>query len=653
MRKEHEACGCACGCQHDHHEHAHHHDEGACPHCEAKLQVGASWSRSALVRIIVSATLFVASVFLPVDGWTALLVYLIPYAVVGCDVVFGAFRNLLHGRVFDEQFLMALATLGAFAVGEYSEAVIVMLLYQLGELLQSIAVGRSRRFVAALMALRPDVAHVVREGDECAVSPEEVAVGEVVAVYAGERIPLDGVILEGATSLDTSALTGESVPVAVGVGDRVLSGSVNQSGKIYIKVESVYGESAVARVLELAEHNAKQKAHVERFITRFSRGYTPVVVGLAVLVALLPPIAFGAPFETWIYRALSFLVISCPCALVISVPLSFFCAIGAASRNGVLIKGSEYLEQLSRVEEIAFDKTGTLTKGELSVVAIHSEGIDGNELLGLAAALENGSTHPIARGILRAFGNRPRAASDVTEQSGRGVSGHVDGAWITLGNLALMREIGIDAPCVEADKTAVYVARNKEYLGCILLADALRTDAACTVAALKKSGVRHVVMLSGDRAEIAQQIGAAVGVDEVHAELLPGDKVKHLEEMMKKGNTVAFVGDGINDAPVLALADVGVAMGAVASDAAVESADIVLMEEGLSRLPFALRLARKTMRIVRQNIAFALFAKAVILLLAALGIANMWVAVFGDVGVMLLATGNALRLCNAKGRNTL
>ncbi len=659
MSKKHTVHSCACGCCHDHHEHHRdhhdhhdrHHEGGACPHCEAKLHETATWSRGSLARIIVAAVLLIITFFLPVHGWVALLIYLLPYLIVGYDVLFGAVRNILRGKVFDEQFLMMLATLGAFAVGEYPEAVAVMLFYQLGELLQSIAIGRSRRSVATLMEIRPDVAHVMREGKECSLSPDEVAVGEVVVVRAGERIPLDGVILEGQTLVDAAALTGESIPLSLGVGDRVLSGTVNQSGSIYIKVESVYSESTVSRVLELTEHSAERKAHVERFITRFSRYYTPVVVGLALLVAFLPPLAFGEALAEWVYRALSFLVVSCPCALVISVPLSFFCGIGAASRRGVLVKGAEYLEQLSRVDAVAFDKTGTLTKGELSVLAVHSEVFSVHEVLGLAAAVEHGSTHPIARGILRAFGEEPSVALDVTERGGKGVSGRVGDALVTVGNLALMQEMGVAVSHACEDKTTVYVARNGEYVGCILLADEMRTDAADTLAALKKSGVDTTVMLTGDKREIAQQLGDAVGVDEVYAELLPDEKVMRVEALIQEGKRVAFVGDGINDAPVLARADIGIAMGGIGSDAAIESADVVLMEDSLRKLPVALRLARKTMRIVRQNIVFALLAKAVILVLAAFGIANMWVAVFGDVGVMLLATCNALRLA-ARESNT-
>lgn len=641
MSHKHTAHSCSCGCDHAHHEH---HGQEACPHCEAKLHEAVTWSRSALARIIAAAALLLVVFVLPVREELSLFLYLFPYLVIGYDVIWAALRNLLRGKVFDEQFLMTLATAGAFAVGEYPEAVAVMLFYQLGELLQSVAIGRSHRSVAQLMKIRPDAAHVIREGQEYTVSPDGVAVGEQIVVRAGERIPLDGVILEGQTLVDTAALTGESVPLALGVGDRVMSGSVNQSGSVYIKVESVYGESTVSRVLELAEHSAERKAHVERFITRFSRYYTPVVVGLALLVALLPPLAFGAPLTEWVYRALSFLVVSCPCALVISVPLSFFCAIGAASRRGVLIKGAEYLEQLSRVDVIAFDKTGTLTKGELSVIAARSEVLSGHELLGLAAAVERGSTHPIARGILRAFPDESKVAFDVTEHGGRGVSGRVENNRITVGNLSLMQEIGVAVSRVSDDKTCVYVARNDEYVGCILLADEMRTDTVDALAAIKKSGIERMVMLTGDRREVASHLGEAAGLDEVYAELLPNEKVKRLEELMRAGKCVAFVGDGINDAPVLARADVGIAMGGIGSDAAVESADVVLMEDNLRRLPGALRLARRTMRIVRQNITFALLAKALILLLAACGVANMWVAVFGDVGVMLLATCNALRL---------
>ncbi len=649
MSKTHTVHTCTCGCGHDHKEH--HHEDSACPHCEAKLQEAVTWSRPTLVRIIVAAILYVTLFFLPVHAWIALLAYLIPYFVVGYDVILTAICNVLRGKVFDEQFLMTLATVGAFAVGEYPEAVAVMLFYQLGELLQTMAIGHSRQSVAKLMEIRPDVAHVLREGREDTLPPDAVLVGETVVVRAGERIPLDGVIVKGESAVDTAALTGESVPVSLGVGDRVLSGSVNLNGCIYIKVESAYHESTVARVLELAEHSAQRKARVERFITRFSRYYTPAVVGFALVLAFVTPLALGQSFSTWIYRALSFLVVSCPCALVISVPLSFFCGIGAASRHGVLVKGAEYLEQLSRVDVVAFDKTGTLTKGTLSVARVYSEALSERELLGLAAALENGSSHPVARGILRAFGEEPRAACDVMELGGKGVRGRVDGERVTVGNLALMQEIGVAVLHECQDKTSVYVARNDEYMGCITFSDEARVDAAHALAALKASGVGRTVMLTGDRQEIALQLGKAVGVDEVHAELMPDEKVRRVETLIEEGKRVAFVGDGINDAPVLARADIGIAMGGIGSDAAIESADVVLMEDSLRKLPIVVRLARKTMRIVRQNIVLALLAKTIILLLAAFGIANMWVAVFGDVGVMLLATCNALRLCNAGGRD--
>ncbi len=644
---KHEQCTCGCHEHHEHHDHHdHHEDHGGCPHCEAKLHAHASRNTGTLIRIILASLFLLSLLLLPVTGWLALALYLSVYILIGVDVLASAVKNILRGRVFDEQFLMALATLGAFAVGEYPEAVAVMLLYQLGEFLQTLALGRSRRDIAALMEIRPDVAIVLREGTEYSVSPDEVLVGEVIVLRAGERIPLDGMIIEGETSVNNAALTGESAPVLCGVGDRVMSGGVNLDGFVYIKVESAYHESTVARVLELAEHAAERKAHVERFITRFSRYYTPAVVLLAALVAFLPPLFFDASLRIWGYRALSFLVVSCPCALVISVPLTFFCGIGAASRHGILVKGAEHLEQLARVKTVAFDKTGTLTKGHFTVDSVCAQKGTREDVLRVAAAAERGSLHPIAKAITDAFDDELPLATQVRERSGKGVVALIEGEEYAVGSAALLLEFGVSVKEENEKSSVVYVAKRGEYLGNIKLCDEAKADAAAAIAALKNGGIKHTVILTGDKRAVAEQIGKAVGVDEVRAELLPDGKVACVEELIARGHAVAFVGDGINDAPVLARADVGVAMGAIGSDAAIESADVVLVEDRLEKLPLAMRIARKTLRIVRQNIALALIAKGAILLLAALGIANMWVAVFGDVGIMLIAVLNALRSQN-------
>ena len=636
--KEHD-CTCRCTC-HEHHEH-----ESACPHCEEKLHMSATFDKGMLVRMILTAVLFVPLLFMK-SGWISLVCYLALYLLIGADVLYSALRNLLRGRVFDEQLLMALATIGAFAVREYPEALAVMLLYQLGEFLQALALGRSRRNIAALMEIRPDVAVVLREGKECVVPPDEVLVGEIIVLRAGERVPLDGIVTEGETTIDNAALTGESIPVLCGVGDRVISGGVNVGGLIYIKVESTYRESTVARVLTLAENASERKSHVECFITRFSRYYTPVVVSLAALVAFLPPLLFDGAFRVWGYRALSFLVVSCPCALVISVPLTFFCGIGAASRHGILIKGAEYVEQLARVKTIAFDKTGTLTAGCFSVVAVKAERGEERDVLRIAAALERGSRHPIAKGVVAAYKGDLPIATRVSEHSGKGVVALIDEEECVVGSASFLSEFGVFVNEEPRETTIIHVAKGGVYLGNVTLCDEVKAEAKRVIASLKRSGITHTVMLTGDNESLARQIGAIVGVDEVRAQLLPDEKVACLETLMRHDGCVAFVGDGINDAPVLARADVGVAMGGIGSDAAIESADIVLMEDRLEKLPLAIRIARKTLRIVRQNIVLALCAKGVILLLATMGIVNMWVAVFGDVGIMLLAVLNALRSQN-------
>ena len=601
--------------------------------------------KKTLWRIIAAALLTASAWLLPLEGAWELSAFAVPYLVIGYDVLWAALRNILHGQLFDEQFLMSVATLGAFAIAEYPEAAAVMLFYQVGELFQSIAVGRSRRSIAALMDIRPDYAVALRDGEEKKLSPEEVLVGETILIRPGEKIPLDGSVTEGHTTVDTAALTGESLPVEKGEGDRVVSGSINLSGLIKVRTESLYGESTVAKILELVENSSEKKARVENFITRFARWYTPCVVGGAVLLAVLPPLLLGQSWGMWINRALIFLVVSCPCALVVSVPLSFFGGIGAASREGVLIKGANYLETLARVDTVVFDKTGTLTRGRFAVEAVHPEHVSEEELLDIAAVAESYSTHPVAESIIEAHGrdiDRSRLGA-VTELAGMGLKATVDGETFYVGNGALMDKVGADWHECHLTGTVIHVSGESGYLGHIVINDQIKPDAADSVKALRALGVKKTVMLTGDMERVARAVGEKVGVDEVCAGLLPAQKVEKVEALLGSGCRLAFVGDGINDAPVLARSDVGVAMGALGSDAAIESADIVLMDDKPSRLPLAISLARRTMSIVRQNIAFALGVKALILILGALGAVNMWVAVFGDVGVMLLATLNSMR----------
>ena len=637
-----------CNC-HTHHDHKHGEDgSSCCPHCEAKLHGEQVISKSTVIRICLAALLYIVLFFLPVKGVIRLLTYLVPYLLVGYDVLWDAAKNIAHGRVFDEQFLMTVATVGALSIGEYPEGVAVMLFYQVGELLQSLAVGKSRRSIADLMDIRPETAVALRDGVEHVLAPEEVAVGETVVVRPGERIPLDGVILQGESMLDNSALTGESLPISCAAGDFVHSGGVNLSGVLHIKVESPYHESTVARIMDLVEHASEKKARVENFITRFSKYYTPFVVFCALALALIPTLLFSLPVGEWVHRALVFLVVSCPCALVISVPLSFFSGIGAASRRGILIKGAGYLEQLSRVDTVVMDKTGTLTNGCFQVAEILTAAVSEQELMQIAAALEHGSNHPIAQGILHAFAGEMPLAVDAQEHAGKGVTALVKGRSCAVGNAALMAELSVSVPQVRERGSVIYVAREGVYLGHLVLRDALKEDAAKAISALKCCGIKKTVMLTGDHREVACEVAESAGIDEVYADLLPQQKVEQVERLLDGGRRVAFVGDGINDAPVLARADVGIAMGGIGSDAAIESADVVLMDDAPSKLPCAIRIARKTMRIVRQNIVFALGVKALILVLGALGYANMWIAVFGDVGVMLLAILNAMRAMHVK-----
>ncbi len=600
--------------------------------------------KKTLARIICAAVLLVAAHFVPLDGILGAAVFAVPYLVIGYDVLWSALRNIFHGQVFDEKFLMTIATLGAFAIGEYTEACAVMLFYQVGELFQSIAVGRSRRSIAALMDIRPDSATVLREGAEETVFPEEVEIGEVIIVRPGEKIPLDGQIISGTTAVNAAALTGESVPLDKTVGDSVISGSINLTGVITVKTQSVFAESTVAKILELVENSTEKKAKVENFITRFARFYTPCVVMGAVLLAIVPSLIFGE-WQTWIERALIFLVVSCPCALVVSVPLSFFGGIGGASREGVLIKGANYLEALASVDTVVMDKTGTVTKGSFSVSAFETNGVSNEELLEIAAHAESFSRHPVGESIVAAFGadiDKSRVGS-VKEIAGKGIEACVDGKTYYLGNAALMKEAGASFEETNHIGTAVYVARGAQYLGAIIINDEIKEDSRAAIKEMKRVGIKKTVMLTGDSQSVARAVAHDVGIDDVRAKLLPQDKVAQLEKLIESGAKVAFVGDGINDAPVLARADVGIAMGALGSDAAIESADIVLMDDKLSKIPLAVNIARKTMRIVRQNIVFALAVKGIILILGAFGIANMWTAVFGDVGVMVIAILNAMR----------
>ena len=609
--------------------------------------------KKTLARILVSGVLFGVAVLAPVQGWQKLLLCLVPYGIIGWDVLWKAVRNIFRGQVFDENFLMALATVGAFFTGEYPEGVAVMLFYQVGELFQSYAVGRSRQSIAALMDIRPDYANVEREGQLAQVDPEEVAVGDTIVIKAGEKVPLDGVILEGTSALDTKALTGESLPRDVAPGDDVVSGCINQSGLLRVRVTKPFGDSTVAKILDLVENSSSKKARAENFITRFARYYTPAVVAAAVLLALLSPMVAGVSWQEGVHRALIFLVISCPCALVISVPLSFFGGIGGASKLGILVKGGNYLEALADTQVVVFDKTGTLTKGVFNVTAIHPDQADENRLLEVAALAESYSDHPISRSIREAWGAQldTSRVGSVEELSGRGVRAVVDGRTVCAGNGKLMDEIGVTwHPCHRVG-TTVHVAEDGVYLGHIVISDQVKPDAAEAIRKLKALGVSRTVMLTGDAKEVGESVARELGLDEVHTQLLPGDKVqwveKLLEEKPPKGK-LAFVGDGINDAPVLSRADVGIAMGALGSDAAIEAADIVLMDDAPSRIADAVGIARRTLRIVRQNIVFALGVKGLVLLLGALGTANMWEAVFADVGVSVIAILNAGRALQVK-----
>ena len=608
-----------------------------------------SKQKKSITRIAAGAALLAAAMLLPLEGWLRLLPFLAAYLTVGGGVLMRAGRNILNGQVFDENFLMSIATIGAFAVGEYAEGVVVMLFSQIGQLFESYAVGRSRESIASLMNIRPDSATVLREGRLITVDPYNVGIGEIIVVEPGEKIPLDGIVRSGASSIDSSALTGESLPRDIVSGSEALSGCINLTGVLEIEVTKEFGESTVSKILELVENAASKKAKTENFITKFARYYTPCVVAAAVLLAVVPPLILSEPFSGWINRALIFLVISCPCALVISVPLSFYGGIGGASKRGILIKGSNYLEALSKTELVVMDKTGTLTKGTFSVESVNPVDISAEKLLDYAALAESYSNHPISASLIRAYGRETDLSrvSNARESAGHGVMADVDGLPVLAGNAKLMKEAGVDCSVPARPGTAVHVAVDGRYAGYILIADEIKEDAKNAVEEMRKAGVKKTVMLTGDAGSVAVYIAGKLGIDEVHSELLPADKLDQVERLGKetsKEGKLAFVGDGINDAPVLSQADIGIAMGGLGSDAAIEAADIVIMDDRPSKIPVAIRISRKTMRIVWQNIIFSLAVKAAVLALGAVGIATMWEAVFADVGVSVIAILNAVRL---------
>lgn len=608
-----------------------------------------------LWRIIIGAAVLAAAVLLSLNNeWLQIALFIISYIIVGGDVVKRAVKNIFKGQVFDENFLMSIATIGAFFIGEYPEGVAVMLFYQVGELFQSYAVGKSRKSIASLMDIRPDYANV-KKGDELVkVDPDEVQIGDIIVIKAGEKIPLDGKVIEGSSMIDTSALTGESVPREVEVGSDILSGCININGVITAEVTKEFGESTVSKILDLVENASSKKSNSEQFITKFARYYTPVVVIIAVFLAIIPPLVIdGATFSDWIYRALAFLVVSCPCALVISIPLSFFGGIGGASKKGVLVKGSNYLEALAETEIVVFDKTGTLTKGVFNVQEIHPEGVSKEELLELTAHAESYSNHPISLSLKRAYSKEidNRCISDVEEISGHGVIATVDGKKVMAGNIKLMKMMDIPYFKGELIGTIVHVAVNNKYIGYIVIADEVKEDSAQAIKELKAANIKQTVMLTGDNKSIGSKVAKELGLDKVYAELLPADKVEKLEELFsqksKKGK-LAFVGDGINDAPVLARADIGIAMGGLGSDAAIEAADVVIMTDEPSKIATTMKISKKTLKIAHQNIVFAIGIKIIVLILSAFGITTMWAAIFADVGVTIIAVLNAFRALNVK-----
>lgn len=611
-----------------------------------------------LARILITVLMMILLMILPVSGILQLFLYFVAYIIIGYDILLKAFRGILNGRVFDENFLMAIATVGAFALaiyeqsGEYSEAIAVMLFYQIGELFQSYAVGKSRRSISDLMDIRPDYANIEVDGKLTQVSPDEVEIGSIILVQPGEKIPIDGVIEDGISTLNTSALTGESLPRDVHTGDEVISGCINMTGVLKVRTTKAFGESTVSKILDLVENASSRKSKSEDFISKFARIYTPVVCFSALALAIIPPVVrllMGLPaaFSDWIYRALTFLVISCPCALVVSIPLSFFAGIGGASKEGILIKGSNYLETLSETKYVVFDKTGTLTEGSFEVNAIHHGTIDNQKLIELAALAESASSHPISKSLQHAYGkelDRSRV-SDISEISGEGVTATVDGHSVAVGNSKLMKRVGSEYISCHSVGTIIHVAVDGNYCGHIVISDVIKPNSKEAIRSLKRSGIEKTIMLSGDSKSVAESVGNELGIDEVRGELMPDDKVSKVEELLEKKQSgkLAFVGDGINDAPVLSRADIGIAMGAMGSDAAIEAADVVLMDDDPLKISKAIRISKKCLRIVKENIVFAIGVKLICLILGALGMASMWLAIFADVGVMVLAVLNAIR----------
>lgn len=619
--------------------------------------------KKVLIRIIVSAVLLagimIITKLVEINKWIQLALYLVPYLIIGYDILKKALKGIFKGQIFDENFLMAVATVGAVALGEFSEGAAVMLFYQIGELFQSVAVGKSRKNITSLMDIRPDYANVEIDGKLEKIDPDDVEIGTEIVVNPGEKVPIDGIIISGDSTLNTSALTGESVPRSAKVGDEIISGCINLTGVLKIKTTKEFGDSTVSKILDLVENSSMKKSKSENFITKFARYYTPAVCGGALLLAILPPIirlisGTGAMWGEWITRALTFLVISCPCALVISIPLSFFAGIGCASANGVLVKGSNYLEALSDTQYVVFDKTGTLTKGVFEVTGIYpANNFDNDTLIRLAAFAESASSHPISVSLKKNYGKEINIdeVSDIQEIAGHGVSALVDGKRVFAGNIKLMKKENIAVECEHDEGTVVYVSCDGEYAGCIVISDVVKENSKKAISSLKKSGIDKTVMLTGDSKQAAERVAKSLGLDEYHAELLPADKVEWVEKLLSQKSAkkkLAFVGDGINDAPVLSRADIGIAMGALGSDAAIEAADIVLMDDDPSKIALARKISVHTLKIVKENIVFALAIKAICLVLGALGIANMWVAIFADVGVMILAVLNAIRALKIK-----
>lgn len=609
------------------------------------------------IKIIIAFILLVLALTIKFNNeWINTVIFILSYIIVGMDIVFKAVRNIFRGKVFDENFLMTVATIGAVIIGELPEAVAVMLFYQVGELFQSYAVDRSRRSIASLMDIRPDYANVYRDGKVEKVNPDEVKIGETIIIKPGEKIPLDGVIVEGKTTLDTKALTGESMPKEVYEGDEILSGCINQNGVIKIKVTKEFGESTVSKILDLVENASSKKSKSENFITKFAKYYTPVVVIIAVILAIIPPLFIkGQSYNDWIYRALSFLVVSCPCALVISIPLGFFGGIGGASKIGILIKGSNYLEALSNVETVVFDKTGTLTKGVFEVQKVNAVGISKNELLKIAAYSEYYSNHPISKSIKKAYGRTidEKEIIKTQELSGLGISAKINNRDVLIGNEKLMNEYKISFTKCSDIGTILYVAIEGKYVGYIIIADTIKEDSKTAITELKKNNIKQTVMLTGDKKEVGEEVGKKLGIDKIYTELLPDGKVEKLQELLQEKSEkgkLAFVGDGINDAPVLALSDIGIAMGGIGADSSIEAADIVIMTDEPSKIVKAIKLSKKTMRIVKENIIFAIAVKVIVLLLTAVGISTMWGAVFADVGVSILAILNSLRALRVKNK---